>query len=127
MTWMYVAFGSAIGGALRYWSIRGVDALVGERFPWGTLFVNITGSLLLGLVLGLLTAEHRWTLAPHWRQFVVVGVFGGFTTFSTFSMQTVALIQIGAWGSAMANMAGSVLLCVGAAAIGFRGGLALAG
>ena len=61
MTWLFVACGSAVGGALRFWSIQWIDSLTEESsYPWGTLFVNVVGSLLLGLVLGLLTGEHKW-------------------------------------------------------------------
>ena len=129
MTWLFVACGSAVGGALRFWSIQWIDSLTEESsYPWGTLFVNVVGSLLLGLVLGLLTGEHRWTdMEANWRQFLVVGVFGGFTTFSTFSVQTLWLIQAGDWGHAAANCTASVVLCVGGAALGWRLGTAVVG
>ncbi|MCB9958086.1 MAG: fluoride efflux transporter CrcB [Rhodospirillaceae bacterium] len=129
MTWLFVAFGSAVGGALRFWSIQWVDSLAEESsYPWGTLFVNVTGSLLLGVVLGLLSGEHRWTvMEANWRQFLVVGVFGGFTTFSTFSVQTLALIQAGDWGQAALNSVASVVLCVGGAALGWRLGTVVTG
>ena len=127
MTWLYVALGSAIGGALRYWTVKGVDALAGGPFPWGTLVVNVVGSMVLGVILALFSLEHRWTVTDaQWRQFLVVGVFGGFTTFSTFSVQTLALIQAGAVWHAAANALASVALCVGGAALGWRLGLMVA-
>ena len=108
----WVALGSAIGGAARYLASGAVARLAGESFPWGTLLVNISGSLLIGLLATLTAPEGRWLLAPVWRQFLMLGVLGGFTTFSSFSLQTFALVQEGEWMSAVGYVVGSVLLCL---------------
>ncbi len=120
-----VALGSAIGGLLRYWCSGIVARLVGETFPFGTLAVNVAGSLLIGLLAALSAPEGRLLMAPHWRLFWMLGVFGGFTTFSSFSLQTLALIQDGEWWRAAANVVGSVVLCLVAVWLGWSAGALL--
>lgn len=106
------AIGCALGGIARYLGMTLVTRLLGERFPWGTLVVNALGSFLLGLCLGAgLGAEGFLSLAGA-HAFLAVGFCGGLTTFSTFSLQTFSLVSEQAWGKALANMLGSVLLCV---------------
>ncbi len=124
MTWLWVACGSAIGGALRYWCSGLVARSIGETFPWGTLAVNVVGSLLLGLFVALTSPDGRLLVGPNARQFVALGLFGGFTTFSSFSVQTLALVQDGEWVRAGANIVASVVLCLVGAWAGFAvGGL----
>jgi len=115
-TVLAVALGSGLGGALRY-LLGLVLQRPGVGFPVATLVVNIAGSFLLGLVLrvGLDPAA----LSPATRAFLTAGVCGGFTTFSTFSAETVALLEQGAWGRGLAYVAGSVVLSVAAAALGY--------
>jgi CrcB protein len=107
MTALWIALGSALGGAARYGVGLWTAATLGDAFPWGTLIVNVVGSFVIGLVSG-----PAWSLSNEARLFLTVGVCGGFTTFSAFSIQTVALIQGGQWLAVAANVAGSVALCL---------------
>jgi CrcB protein len=109
---IWVACGAAIGGALRYWCSGLIAESVGETFPWGTLFVNVVGSFLIGLVAVSSGPDGRLLIPAEWRAFVMVGVFGGFTTFSSFSLQTLSLLQDGDWGRAILNIGLSVLMCM---------------
>lgn len=109
---IWVALGSALGGVGRYWCSGLIARGFGETFPWGTLFVNVTGSILIGLFATLTGPDGRWLIGGATRQFFMVGFFGGFTTFSSFSLQTLALVQDGEWTRAAFNIAGSLLLCL---------------
>lgn len=109
---LWVAFGSAIGGAARYWCSGMIATRVGETFPWGTLAVNVAGSFVIGLFAVISGPDSRWLVPPEARQFVMIGLLGGFTTFSSFSLQTLALLNDGEWLPAAANALGSVLLCM---------------
>ena len=111
-----IAAGGALGAVTRFLVSNGVYSWLGRGFPWGTLTVNGVGSMLMGLLFVLLT--ERLALGPQWRAFLLVGFLGAFTTFSTFSLETLSLIEGGEWLRAVANMVGSVLLCVGAAWVG---------
>lgn len=99
--------GGAIGAMLRYGLGAWVQGLLGPGFPWSTFLTNITGSLLIGLVLRL---SLEGALSPEWRLFLAVGVLGGYTTFSTFSWETLTLVQQGEWLKAFLYVAGSVVL-----------------
>lgn len=109
---LVVFFGSGLGGVLR-WAVGG---WIGQRtspgFPWGTLVVNITGSLAIGLFAALSAHEGRWLGSTTWRQLLMVGVCGGYTTFSSFSLQTLNLVHEGQWVRAGANIALSIGLCL---------------
>jgi fluoride exporter len=109
---LWVALGSAIGGAARYWASGLVARGIGETFPWGTIAVNILGSFLIGLVFTATGPDGRILIPTAARQFMLVGVFGGFTTFSSFSLQTLMLLQDGEWLWAAGNVVISVLLCL---------------
>lgn len=111
-----IAAGGAAGAVLRYWVSNGVYHLLGRSFPWGTLTVNVLGSLAIGFLYVLLL--ERTAAAPEWRAFLMVGLLGAFTTFSTFSMETLTLMEEGAWARAVANVLASVLACIAAAAVG---------
>lgn len=121
---LWVLLGSAVGGLTRYWVGVWVAGWAGAGFPWGTLLINVLGSFVIGLV-GAGVAERGWSTAPvDLRAFVMVGLCGGFTTFSAFSLQTLELLQAGRHGAALAYMVGSVTACVVVAWAGWMAGLA---
>jgi CrcB protein len=111
-----IAGGGAVGALLRYWTALAVHGRLGTAFPYGTLVVNVVGSLLMGfLYIWLL---ERLAAGPALRGFLLVGILGAFTTFSTFSLETLNLVEHGQLGKAAANVLLSVTLCVAAAALG---------
>ena len=116
MAWFWVACGGALGSVARYALSGWVQNATGSLFPFGTLAVNIAGSLIIGFVLGL--GAGRFLLAPEWRLFLATGFCGGFTTFSTFSYETLALIEDQQWWSAGGNMLLSMAACLGATFLG---------
>ncbi|HHO59860.1 MAG TPA: fluoride efflux transporter CrcB [Thiotrichales bacterium] len=107
---LFIASGGAIGAVSRYGASLGVYALLGRGFPWGTLFVNVAGSFLMGL-LSIMLIE-RFSLGPEWRAAILVGFLGSFTTFSTFSIETLNLLEQGDLNRAFLNMAVSLALCL---------------
>ena len=111
-----IAVGGASGAIARYWVSNGVYALLGRNFPWGTLAANVLGSLAMGLLFVWLT--ERSSLGPEWRALLLVGFLGAFTTFSTFSLETVHLLAEAAYLKAGLNMLASVTVCVLATAAG---------
>ena len=112
-----VALGGALGSVARYW--LGVWALpISRELPWGTILINILGSFAISFFGTLTLGNGRYPLPEGARLFFMVGVCGGFTTFSSFSLQTLDLLRGGATGRALVNIAASVLLCLGAVAIG---------
>lgn len=102
-----IGLGGFIGALLRYWVSGWVYAYTQSDFPLGTLVVNIAGSFALGLVMGL--SEH-YIIHPHWKVFLTIGFLGAFTTFSTFSYETVMLWQLSSYVKAFLNIALSILL-----------------
>ncbi len=118
-----IAAGGALGAVLRFWSAQWVYALLGRGFPYGTLAVNLLGSFLMGLLFVLLV--ERLSVDGSWRAFLLVGLLGAYTTFSTFSMETLQLILEGEGGKALANILASVLLCLGGAWLGLMTGRSL--
>ncbi len=111
-----IAGGGAVGALLRYWVSTGVYTLIGRGFPYGTLVVNVLGSLLMGfLYIWLL---ERVAAGVAMRAFALIGLLGAFTTFSTFSIETLNLMESGQFTKAALNTLLSVVLCVGAAALG---------
>ncbi|HEY1384410.1 MAG TPA: fluoride efflux transporter CrcB [Dongiaceae bacterium] len=115
---LWVALGGALGSAARYWCSGLVANAVGETFPWGTLIVNVSGSLLIGFTATVSGPDGRFLIPPEARQFMMVGILGGFTTFSSFSLQTLTLARDGEWLLAGANVVGSVVLCLIAVWVG---------
>jgi CrcB protein len=109
---LVVAVGGAIGSVCRYWCSGLVARAFGETFPWGTLVVNVSGSFLIGLVAVVTGPDGRLLWSAAARQHVMVGLLGGFTTFSSFSLQTLSLLEDGEWPAAAANIALSVTLCL---------------
>ena len=115
--------GCALGGVFRYLGTLLITRFFGEGFPWGTLVVNAVGSFLLGLVLGNgFVAKDIWLSSDGAYVFAALGFCGGLTTFSTFSLQTFPLVSDQAWGKALANIVGSVALCVFCVLSGFAMG-----
>jgi len=118
-TWLAVAVGGALGSLARFWLAAAVAVLTGPRFPWGTLLINVLGSFIIGLVAGLTLAPARLPMPPDMRIFLMVGVCGGFTTFSAFSLQTLELLQSGEVLPALGYIIGSVLFCLAAVWFGW--------
>ncbi len=110
---LVIAAGGALGAMGRFLMSKAVHNVLGTGFPYGTLTVNVLGSLCMGLVYVMLV--ERLSLAPEWRAFVAVGLLGAFTTFSTFSLETVQLLAAGEAGKALLNVLLSVVLCIAAA------------
>jgi len=107
---LLVGFGGALGSMLRFGASTGLHALVGRGFPWGTLFVNVTGSFVMGLL--YVSLVERASLGPEWRSLLMVGVLGGYTTFSSFSIETMSLIEGGDLMKAAANVLASIIVCL---------------
>ena len=118
MEYIAIALGGGIGAVLRYWITLLVQSWVGPGFPYGTLAVNVIGSLLIGFIVVFL--HHRYHGNEIVRLFLVIGVLGGFTTFSTFSLDTVYLIQSGFLVKAMSNIIISFCSCVFSVYVGME-------
>jgi CrcB protein len=124
-TYILVAIGSTIGGTLRFWLSGLIANWVGQTFPWGTLVINITGSFAIGFFATLTGPDGRVFVPGQWRQFFMIGVCGGYTTFSSFSLQTLNLAQDGEWLWAGLNIALSVVLCLFGVWLGHTGAMVL--
>jgi CrcB protein len=111
-TYFYIMLGSALGGAGRYWSSGLVARAFGETFPWGTIIVNVLGSFVIGFFATLTGPDGRLLVGTDARQFVMVGLCGGYTTFSSFSLQTLNLIRDEEWLLAAGNAVLSFVLCM---------------
>ena len=112
MAFAWVAAGGALGSMARFWLAAAVAALTGPRFPWGTLLINVSGSFVIGLFDALTATDGRLYVPMEIRAFVMVGLCGGFTTFSSFSLQTLELMTSGAFVAAAGYIVGSVVLCL---------------
>jgi CrcB protein len=117
MTYLWVAVGSALGGLARY-SLTRWTLGWSSSFPWGTVLINVLGAFVIGFFGTFTLASGRFAVSENTRLFVMVGLCGGFTTFSSFSLQTFDLLRSGAWGKALANVLLSVVLCFAAVAVG---------
>jgi len=113
LSYLLVGIGGAIGSVARFWMSGLIATRFGQTFPLGTLVVNVTGSFVIGLFAALSEAEGRWLVNPSFRQFFMIGVYGGYTTFSSFSLQTLALAREGEWFHA------SFALCLFAVWLGY--------
>ena len=112
VAYIWVAFGGALGTTARYWLSGVVARSFGETFPWGTLIINVTGSFVIGFFGALTGPDGRLFVGSTARQFVMIGMWGGYTTFSSFSLQTLNLVNDGEWLRAGANIGMSVVLCM---------------
>ena len=128
LAYLWVALGGALGSVGRFW-ISGLVAEAstqrGSIFPWNTLVVNVTGSLVIGFFAALTAPGTGRFATPGVREFVMVGICGGYTTFSAFSLQTLNLLQDREWGYAAANALLSFVLCMVAVWLGYILGSAL--
>jgi CrcB protein len=115
---LLIFLGSGLGGLLRW----GVSLLIanrfGQSFPWGTLIVNVTGSFAIGLFATVTGPDGRWLAPITVRQFFMIGICGGYTTFSSFSLQTLQLAEAGEWSRAAANSVLSLVLCLAGVWVG---------
>ena len=127
LTYLWIALGGALGSMARFWMSGAIAARFDGKFPWGTLFVNITGSLLIGIFAAMSETGGRLAGAVTLQRFLVVGICGGYTTFSAFSVQTLDLMRAGNWPAVAGNVLGSVLLCLAAVWFGHWLGGAISG
>jgi len=109
---VWIAIGGAIGSLLRFWLSEAAALAFGTEFPWGTVIANITGCFVIGFVATLTGPEGRVFAGTVTRQFLIIGICGGYTTFSSFSLQTLTMLQNGDGTRAALNVAASVILCL---------------
>lgn len=117
--YLWIAIGSALGGMARYWCSEAIEQRIGEAFPWDTLVVNILGSFIIGFFATITGPEGRLVVSPEIRHFVMIGVCGGYTTFSSFSLQTLNLLRDGEFLHACFNVVLSVVLCLIFVSVGY--------
>lgn len=120
---LWVMLGGALGSGARYLIVAGIQRWLGSALPWGTFAVNVTGSFLLGVLLPV--GLRGTTLSPTAVIALSVGVLGGFTTYSSFSVETLALLQQGSHAAAFANVAGTLVVCLAASWLGVQLGARL--
>jgi len=118
LNYIWVMAGGALGTGARFWISGFIAERAGESFPLGTLVVNISGSFVLGLFAGLTDPEGPVLVSPRFRQFFMIGVCGGYTTFSSFSLQTLDLARDGDWMKALLNTGLSFGCCLAAVWLG---------
>jgi fluoride exporter len=123
----WVALGSAVGGMARYGLSGWVANRVGETFPWGTLVVNVSGCFVIGMFAAFVAPSGALPDSATTRDLLVIGFCGGYTTFSSFSLNTLNLARDGEWARALGNIAASVLFCLVAVWAGFGLGAAIPG
>jgi len=121
--WIFV--GGGLGSLARWWFSGMVASRVGETFPWGTLCVNVSGSFVIGFFAAVTGPEGRWLAPSSFRQFFMIGICGGYTTFSSFSLQTLNLAEHGDLLYAGANVVASVVSCLVAVWLGHLLGAAI--
>jgi CrcB protein len=121
LAYLWVALGGALGSVSRYWLSGVVAARFGESFPWGTLVINVTGSFLIGVIGAVASPEGRMDSQSRAfaTQFLMIGICGGYTTFSSFSWQTLQRLQDRDWLYAGGNIVLSVVLCLVAVWLGW--------
>jgi CrcB protein len=111
-TYLWIAVGGALGSMARFWLTALVAELMGPQFPWGTILINILGSFVIGFFATFTGPGGRVIASFNARAFVMVGICGGFTTFSAFSLQTLELARENHWLQAGGNIVLSVILCL---------------
>lgn len=119
MNYLWIAIGSALGGMARYGMSGWVGRHWGETFPMGTVLVNISGCLLIGMLAGFTITEGRIWISAWQREFLMLGFCGGYTTFSSFSLQTLNLLRDGDWYRASLNVVVSLIGCMVAVWLGY--------
>ena len=119
MIYIYVALGGALGTLGRFVLSAFVANLIGETFPWGTLIINVTGSFAIGFFATLTNPDGPYMVRSDMRTFFMIGICGGYTTFSSFSLQTLSLAQAGQWLSAGGNILASNIGCLVAVWLGY--------
>lgn len=117
-SYLLVALGSAAGGVTRFWLADLFAQRLGDGYPWGTIFVNVTGCFLIGLADAWMRADGNPALGPGARQLVMMGMLGGYTTFSSFSLQTLHLLNNGRALGAAGHVTLSVVACLAAVWLG---------
>jgi CrcB protein len=125
ITYLWIAIGGALGSMARYGCSSLAARWAGETFPWGTLLVNVIGSFVIGFFATLTGPDGRALASPDARQFVLVGICGGYTTFSSFSLQTLNLVRDGDLVGAGLNIVSSVAACLLAVWLGYAAAAAL--
>jgi CrcB protein len=121
--YVWIALGAAIGGMARYGLSGVVGNWIGATFPWGTLVVNVTGCFIIGIINTLTGPDGRLLVPLNARLFFIVGICGGYTTFSSFSLETLNLVQNGEWFAASGYIIGSVVFCMIGVRLGHIAGL----
>jgi len=119
LMYLWVAIGGALGSVGRFWLNGMMSRSFGETFPWGTMLINVTGSFVIGFFAALTGPDGRLFASASFRTFFMVGICGGYTTFSSFSLQTLNLANDGQWLRAGANVLLSVALCLAGVWLGF--------
>lgn len=127
MIYLWVALGGALGSVARFWLNNAVAAALGAEFPWGTLLINVIGSFIIGFFGTITVKASRFEVPPEIAIFVMVGICGGFTTFSSFSLQTIQLARAGEWDRAIWYVMASVILCLLFCWLGLAAALAVTG
>src|SRR5580658_3466300 len=118
-TYLYVALGGALGSMARFWLASFVAEIMGPQFPWGTILINIVGSFVIGFFATFTGPGGRIVASLDTRAFVMVGICGGFTTFSAFSLQTLDLARANQWAQAGGNILISLVVCLFAVWLGY--------
>jgi fluoride exporter len=124
-TYLLIGLGGALGSMARHWSNGLVASVMGVAFPWGTLFINVLGSIVIGFAAATMQSDGRFAAGDDARLFLMVGICGGYTTFSAFSLQTLILLQSGQIMPAAGNIGLSVVLCLIGVWLGYAAGLML--
>ncbi len=116
MAYLWIALGAVVGASARYFISGYITRIFSTAFPYGTLFINVTGSLLLGFF--LILASERMLLDPRWRFLIAIGFCGSYTTFSSYAFETFAYMEQGQWLLVLVNIVASNALCLAAVLAG---------